>query len=92
MRLFAVIWWLVVIGTVLGTVALGVDLFAQASLDMQRDPAATGVVVVPDWVAAWWWLSTHWPFYVAILLPLFPLAALIVGRWVVTDRWHFGPR
>ena len=98
-RLFAVLWWLLIVGSVAGIAALTVKVLVELwtvnsdegfALYVQGDLTPPGALAPR--VVVWWWLTDYWPFYDTALLPLLPLAALIVGRWAITDRWRFGPR
>jgi hypothetical protein len=97
-RLFAVFWWLVVVGSVGGAI-----LFAEWLIeDIARytplpllDFLAHGPLFdacafcfrIYSWAAHF---GEHSAYLMASLL--LPYATLTIVRWIITGHWHFGPR
>jgi hypothetical protein len=99
-RLFAVFWWLVIVGSLGGAV-----LFAERLNEDAQDPSYFDVILNPgplgplpancgDFCFHIYSWAYHYSEHSAYLLAslLLPYATLTIVRWVITGHWRFGPR
>ena len=85
LRLFAVCWWLLVIGSLAAAYWIISENWDSIGLwwDPGRGSPNLDAFLNPQQVRA---------IQYSLLLCLLPYVALTVVRWIITARWRFGPR